>query len=152
MASVYAGSRVLMSLAEQRMAPRCFAYVDKAGRPLWAVVSVLIWFPLAYINLASVGDQVFTWLLAASGLATIFSWLSISIAHIRFRMAWKAQGHSVDELPFHSIGGIWGSVFAATILILVLGKELSRKQNEGGNELIVSLFSCTILRCRLADW
>lgn len=120
MASVYAGSRVLMSLAERRMAPRAFAYVDKAGRPLWAVCSILIFYPLAYINLASVGDQVFTWLLAVSGLATIFSWLSISVAHIRFRMAWKAQGHSVDELPFHSIGGIWGSYFAATILILVL--------------------------------
>lgn len=118
MASVYGGSRVLMSMGERRMAPRCFAYVDKAGRPLWAVVAVLVWYPLAYINIASVGDQVFSWLLAVSGLATIFSWLSISVAHIRFRMAWKAQGHSVDELPFRSIGGIWGSYFAATILIL----------------------------------
>ena len=35
-------------------------------------------------------------------------------------MAWKAQGHHVDELPFRAFGGIWGSAFAATILILVL--------------------------------
>lgn len=62
----------------------------------------------------------FDWLLALSGLSTIFTWLSINIAHIRFRQAWKAQGHSVDELPFRALGGIWGSVFAATVLILVL--------------------------------
>jgi amino acid transporter len=46
--------------------------------------------------------------------------LSINVAHIRFRMAWKAQGHHVDELPFRALGGIWGSVFGATVLVLVL--------------------------------
>jgi len=35
-------------------------------------------------------------------------------------MAWKAQGHSVDELPFRALGGIWGSAFGAVVLVLVL--------------------------------
>lgn len=35
-------------------------------------------------------------------------------------MAWKAQGHHVDELPFRALGGIWGSAFGATVLVLVL--------------------------------
>lgn len=68
-------------------------------------------------------------LLALSGLSTIFTWLSINVAHIRFRMAWKAQGHSVDELPFRALGGIWGSLFGATVLVLVLIAQVSFKTN-----------------------
>lgn len=110
----------MLAMAEQGYAPRFMAYVDKAGRPLWALASVLVFFPLAYINVADVGTTVFDWLIAVSGLATIFTWLSINVAHIRFRLAWKAQGHSVDELPFQALGGIWGSFLGATILVLVL--------------------------------
>lgn len=120
MSCVYGGSRTMLAMAEQGYAPKFLTYVDKAGRPLWALASVLIFFPLAYINVADVGTTVFDWLIAVSGLATIFTWLSINIAHIRFRMAWKAQGYSVDELPFQALGGIWGSFLGATILVLVL--------------------------------
>jgi len=121
MSSVYGGSRTLQAMGEMGYAPKCFAYVDKAGRPLLAVASVLVFFPLAYIQLVEdVGDQVFDWLLAVSGLATIFTWLAINITHIRFRMAWKRQGHHIDELPFRAFGGIWGSALSAVILVLVL--------------------------------
>ncbi|KAK9893750.1 hypothetical protein P389DRAFT_155558 [Cystobasidium minutum MCA 4210] len=120
MSCVYAGSRTLLALAEQGYAPKFFTYVDKAGRPTWAVLFIIAFFPIAYANVADVGTKIFDWLLALSGLSTIFTWLSINVAHIRFRMAWKAQGHSVDELPFRALGGIWGSAFGATVLVLVL--------------------------------
>jgi amino acid transporter len=80
MSSVYGGSRTLQAMGEMGYAPKCFAYVDKAGRPLLAVASVLVFFPLAYIQLVEdVGDQVFDWLLAVSGLATIFTWVRLEI-------------------------------------------------------------------------
>lgn len=120
MSCVYAGSRTLLALAEQGYAPKVFTYVDKAGRPLWAVLFIIAFFPIAYANCADVGTKIFDWLLALSGLSTIFTWLSINVAHIRFRMAWKAQGHHIDELPFRALGGIWGSAFGATVLVLVL--------------------------------
>jgi yeast amino acid transporter len=34
---------------------------------------------------------------------------SICFAHIRFRKAWRAQGHTLDELPFTAAFGVWGS-------------------------------------------
>lgn len=67
-----------------------------------------------------VGTTLFDWLIALSGLSTIFTWMSINVAHLRFRRAWKVQGHSVDELPFRSLGGIWGSWLSFIILSLVL--------------------------------
>lgn len=117
---VYAGSRTLTALAETGYAPRFFTYVDKSGRPLWSVIAILAFGPIAYVNVAAAGSTVFNWLLALSGLSTIFTWMSICFCHIRFRAAWKAQGHSVAELPFKAAGGVYGSWFGIILLTLVL--------------------------------
>ncbi|KIM23647.1 hypothetical protein M408DRAFT_252628 [Serendipita vermifera MAFF 305830] len=118
---VYGGSRTLAALAETGYAPKIFAYVDKSGRPLWAVVFVLAFGPLAYVNLAQdSADEVFAWLLALSGLSTLFTWGSIMLCHIRFRKAWKVQGHSVEELPFRAMFGVWGSWIGLILVFLVL--------------------------------
>ncbi|KAH0578859.1 hypothetical protein H2248_003051 [Termitomyces sp. 'cryptogamus'] len=120
LSSVYAGSRTLTALAETGYAPKIFAYVDKSSRPLWSVVATLLFAPLAYINVAAAGNIVFTWLVALSGLSTIFTWMAICLCHIRFRMAWVRQGHSIEELPFKAMGGVWGSWFGIILLVLVL--------------------------------
>ncbi|KAG6884371.1 hypothetical protein C0993_011713 [Termitomyces sp. T159_Od127] len=120
LSSVYAGSRTLTALAETGYAPRFFSYVDKSSRPLWSVVATLLFAPLAYINVVAAGNTVFTWLVALSGLSTIFTWMAICLCHIRFRMAWIRQGHSIEELPFKAIGGVWGSWFGIILLVLVL--------------------------------
>lgn len=100
---VYAGSRTLTALAETGYAPKIFAYIDRAGRPLFSTIAILAFAPIAYVNCApnpDVGGQVFDWLLALSGLSTLFTWLAICLSHIRFRKAWRVQGHSLEELPF----------------------------------------------------
>lgn len=120
MACVYAGSRTLTALAETGYAPKIFAYVDKSGRPLFSLIFIIAFGPIAYVNLADVGNQVFNWLLALSGLSTIFTWLAIVVTHIRFRKAWKVQGHSTEELPFKAIAGVWGSWVAVFLIAIVL--------------------------------
>jgi amino acid transporter len=117
---VYAGSRTLTALAETGYAPRIFSYVDKSSRPLFSVIAVLCFAPLAYINVAATGSTVFDWLVAISGLSTLVTWGSICMCHIRFRAAWKAQGHSVEELPFRALGGVYGSWFGVLLVALVL--------------------------------
>lgn len=62
----------------------------------------------------------FDWLLALSGLSVLFTWASICASHIRFRQAWKVQGHSIEELPFQALGGVYGSWFGLILIILVL--------------------------------
>lgn len=71
------------------MAPKILAYVDKKGRPVTVVILQLLFGCLAFINLDTEGGgNIFTWLLALSGLTTLFVYGSIGLAHIRFRMAW----------------------------------------------------------------
>jgi amino acid transporter len=120
LSAVYAGSRMLTAIAETGYAPRCFTYIDKAGRPLWSLVAICAFGPIAYANCADVGGAVFDWLLALSGLSTLFTWLAITVTHIRFRRAWKVQGHSVDELPYRAFGGVYGSWLGSILIVLVV--------------------------------
>ncbi|KAL8653796.1 MAG: hypothetical protein Q9226_003696 [Calogaya cf. arnoldii] len=117
---VYGGSRTLTALAEQGYAPKFFTYIDKSGRPLFSVIFILAFSPIAYVGLSSSGETVFAWLLALSGLAALFTWGSICLSHIRFRRAWKYHGHSLDEIPFKAIFGVWGSWIGLMFIILVL--------------------------------
>ncbi|ERT03358.1 Amino-acid permease INDA1 [Sporothrix schenckii 1099-18] len=123
-ASVYGGSRTLTALAQQGYAPRIFTYIDRSGRPLFSVIVLIMFGFLAYISLAAAGSTVFDWLLALSGLAALFTWGSICLAHIRFRSAWKYHGHTLDEIPFKAIGGVVGSYIGLGLNIIVLIAQL----------------------------
>jgi amino acid transporter len=61
MACVYAGSRVLTAMAETGYAPRVFTYVDKSGRPLYSVLILLAFGPLAYVTIDATGSVVCSW-------------------------------------------------------------------------------------------
>lgn len=121
---VYGGSRTLTALAQQGYAPKLFTYIDKSGRPLPSVIAIIAFAPLAYLTLASDGSIVFDWLSALSGLAALFTWGSICLAHIRFRAAWKYQGRSLDDIPFKAIGGVWGSWLGIFLIVIVLAAQV----------------------------
>lgn len=125
---VYGGSRTLTALAEQGYAPKVFAYIDRSGRPLPSVAIILLMGALAYMNLAATGETVFNWFLQLSGLAALFTWGSICFAHIRFRKAWAHHGHTLDEIPFKAVGGVWGSWLGIFLIVIVLIAQVSPLQ------------------------
>ncbi|PVH79603.1 amino-acid permease inda1 [Cadophora sp. DSE1049] len=120
---VYGGSRTLCALSEQGYAPKIFSYIDKSGRPLFATMLILACGAIGFVNAAASGPLIFDWLLALSGLAALFTWGSICVAHIRFRAAWKHHGHTLDEIPFKAAGGVWGSWCGLILIILVLAAQ-----------------------------
>ncbi|KAI0448947.1 amino-acid permease inda1 [Xylaria acuta] len=107
--SAFGSTRTMQALAERGMGPKFLSYVDKSGRPLWAIVIQLLFGLLGYVVDAPNGGDAFTWLLALSGLSYFFVWGSCCLAHIRFRMAWKAQGRDYREIPYQAPLGVWGS-------------------------------------------
>ncbi|KAI0180132.1 amino acid permease/ SLC12A domain-containing protein [Hypoxylon sp. FL1284] len=107
--SAFGSTRTLQALGERGMAPKILSYVDKAGRPIYCVTVQLAFGLLGYVGVASDGLDAFNWLLALSGLSYFFVWGSCCVAHIRFRLAWKAQGRSIKQIPYRPPLGIWGS-------------------------------------------
>ncbi|KAK0472740.1 amino acid permease/ SLC12A domain-containing protein [Armillaria novae-zelandiae] len=120
LSSVYSASRTLTALAENGYAPRIFAYMDKSSQPLVSALSVLIFAAIAYVNVVAASDIVFDWLQAILGLSVLFTWLSICLCHIWFRHTWTIQGHSIEELPYQAMGGVYGSWLGVVLIILVL--------------------------------
>lgn len=128
-AAVFGGSRTLTALAQQGYAPKIFTYIDRSGRPLPAVIVLILTGPFAYINLSASGPAVFEWLQAISGLAALFAWAGICLSHIRFRAAWAYQGHSVEEIPFRAAFGTCGSwiglILCGVVLVAQVGHKLT---------------------------
>jgi amino acid transporter len=121
-ASVYGASRTMAALADHGQAPKILGYIDREGRPLVAIIVASSLGGLCYIVALDPAQrqEAWNWMFAVSGLASIFTWGSICLCHIRFRQAWKYHGHSVDELPFKSQAGVLGSWIGLTINCLVL--------------------------------
>lgn len=121
--SIYGSSRTLAALADQNQAPKILGYIDRKGRPIVAIGVASVFGLLAFF--AGAGSKLevdaFNWMLALSGLSSIFTWGSICLAHIRFRAGWKKQGHTLDELAFRSQPGVIGSwvgfIFNCLVLI-----------------------------------
>lgn len=120
--SIYGSSRTLAALAEQNQAPKILAYIDRRGRPLVSIIVASVLGLLCYVVAGGqkTSSTALNWLYSLSGLSSIFTWASICLAHIRFRAALKAQGHSLEELAFRSQVGVAGSWVGLILNILVL--------------------------------
>ncbi|XBW37513.1 hypothetical protein QEN19_003096 [Hanseniaspora menglaensis] len=123
--SVYACSRTLAALDEQGFAFKWMnlGYIDRAGRPLVGILVTSVFGLLSFVSASDKQVDVFNWLLAISGLSSLFSWAGISLCHIRFRRALSAQGRCTDELTFTSPLGIAGSYYSFIMIILVFVAE-----------------------------
>lgn len=144
--SVYGSSRTLAALADQRQAPQIFGYVDQAGRPLVGIIISIAFGFIAYTAVSSSNGDVFAWLLALSGLSSIFTWMTICLCHIRFRAAWKLAGHGLDEIAFTSQTGVIGSWlgFLFNVLIFIaqfwVGFAPIGYKDLTANELVINFF------------
>ncbi|KAH8179775.1 amino acid permease domain-containing protein [Sarocladium implicatum] len=118
--AVFGSSRTLAALANLNQAPKILAYIDRRGRPLVAIMLAAFFGLLSYLADLKKQSEVLDWLLAISGLSSIFTWGSICLCHIRFRRAWHARGRHPSELPFQSQVGVAGSYLGLTLNICVL--------------------------------
>ncbi|CCK72301.1 branched-chain amino acid permease BAP2 KNAG_0J02200 [Huiozyma naganishii CBS 8797] len=117
--SLYAAPRLLCSLAEQGYAPKFMTYVDREGRPLYALLACAVFGVIAFSACSDQEEQVFTWLAAIAGLSELFTWSSIMLSHVRFRQAMKLQGRDLNEVGYIANTGYWGSVYGVVFNILV---------------------------------
>ncbi|KAL2214621.1 putative general amino-acid permease GAP1, partial [Sarocladium strictum] len=130
----FGSTRTIQALAVNGMAPKALAKIDTKGRPIPVIILQLLFGCLAFINLADNGGVIFNWLLSLSSLSALFVYGSIGVAHIRFRMAWKAQGHTLDELPYKAATGVWGSYICVLINVLAfLGQTYVALYPVGGS-------------------
>lgn len=120
--SLYVGSRVLWTLAEEGKAPAFFKKVNKGGVPTYAILGTTLIGMLCFLTSLFGDGTVYNWLLNAAGLAGYLSWLGISVTHFRFRKAYKVQGKDMNDLPYVAKWFPLGPILATLLcLIAMLG-------------------------------
>ncbi|KAI8067855.1 amino acid permease/ SLC12A domain-containing protein [Gongronella butleri] len=115
----YASSRTLTAMAKEGKAPKIFMRVTKHGVPVWSMVFTTVIASLSFLGTIWGNGVVFSWLIALTGSSSILTWASISVIHIRFRMALKKQGRSLSDLPYRALFFPVGPIIALIISALV---------------------------------
>lgn len=116
---LYAGTRMLYAMGCNGQAPKCFAKTTKKGVPLAALVLTSAVGGLAFLT-SIFGKDIYTLLVAASGLTGFIAWLGIAVCHLRFRKAFVKQGYSLDELPYQAKWFPIGPILAFSLCAAVI--------------------------------
>ncbi|KAL1974273.1 hypothetical protein VTN31DRAFT_5833 [Thermomyces dupontii] len=98
---LYAGSRVLYSLARNGQAPKIFTLCNRRGVPYAAVLTTFAISCLAYLNVSSSGADVFYWFTNITTVGGFIAWIIILITYLRFRGA-MIYNNLTDRLSFRA--------------------------------------------------
>jgi yeast amino acid transporter len=118
--NVYSGSRILVGLAGEGLAPKFLTWTTANGVPYAAVVFTSVFGLLGFLNQSTGGAEVFDWLLNITGVAGFISWTCIGISHLAFMRALRAQGVSRDSLPYKAMWQPWFSWYGVSFNILII--------------------------------
>jgi AAT family amino acid transporter len=123
--ALFAGSRLLYTLAVDGYAPRFFGHLNRFHVPWVAVLSTSVisglCFGASYIG----AGKLWSWLQNIVGVSNQLSWICIGLASLRFRAAVRAQGIE-HLLPFKNWTYPYGPIVAVglnIVLVLVQGWE-----------------------------
>ncbi|KAJ5690816.1 Amino acid/polyamine transporter I [Penicillium macrosclerotiorum] len=121
--ALFAGSRLLYTLAVDGYAPSFFGNLNRFSVPWVAVLATSVisglCFGASYIG----AGQLWSWLQNIVGVSNQLSWICIGLASLRFRGAIRSQGLE-HLLPFKNWTYPYGPIFAVglnIVLVLVQG-------------------------------
>ncbi|OJJ37881.1 hypothetical protein ASPWEDRAFT_39605 [Aspergillus wentii DTO 134E9] len=118
--SILAGTRTLYGLAIRGQAPKIFLRTTAGGVPYMCVALQICFSGLAYLSVSNTALTVFYWLLDLTAAGVLVSWGTIAFNHIRLLQAFKKQGISPTELPWHNSWTIYSSWCALISCIVIL--------------------------------
>ena len=99
---LYASTRMLWSLGNEKTFSPIFTKTSKRGVPLVALCASMLGAILALISSVVAADTVYLVLVSISGLAVVIVWMVIAITQIRFRKSFLASGRELSELEYRT--------------------------------------------------
>ncbi|KAJ0382374.1 hypothetical protein COL922a_012708 [Colletotrichum nupharicola] len=119
--AVYLSSRILRTMAHQKLLPERLAQVDNKGRPRWALlITCIAALIMSYIQLASGGLTVLNWLISITSASFFTNWIIISFTNWRFHAALKAQNDPLFSQVYAWKSTAWPLASAWLMLISLL--------------------------------
>jgi lysine-specific permease len=125
-ASMYTATRTLWHIAQSGHGPKIFARTTKNGIPFTALLATASIGAAVFLSSLFGNGAFFVWLLNISSLAGFIAWFGIALSHYRFRRAYLAQGHSLDDLPYRAKAFSFGPLFALVLsVVIVVGQQFN---------------------------
>lgn len=136
---MYSASRNLYGLAITGNAPKIFARCTKRGIPIYAVIAVACGTLVSFMVVSDNSAKVFDWFLTVTTLSSLFNWLTLFLATIRFRKAFLAQGLVPADMPFTSPFMPYAAYYGCgmvTFFILICGFDVFFPENWSGKNFM----------------
>ncbi|MGE7602112.1 amino acid permease [Peribacillus sp. NPDC097675] len=112
---LYASTRMVFSLSEQKQAPAFFRKVSRKGVPVRALlISTLGIFLAAGIKVI-LPDTSYAFMMGISMFGAIFTWFMVFISHLVFRRNWEKAGGR--QLPVKMYGYPYLTILGAILLL-----------------------------------
>jgi arginine/ornithine permease len=97
---LYACTRILYSLSEDKMAHPLFGKLNKRGVPMNALYVTLAFALLSLLTSFIAESTLFVVLLSVSGIGGTITWLIIALSQYRFRKQYLKDGGKLEDLKY----------------------------------------------------
>ncbi|WDZ51478.1 amino acid permease [Acinetobacter vivianii] len=112
---LYAASRMMWSLSDQRQLPNVFSRLSKSGTPIIALVVTMFGAIPGLLSEHFAPETIFKNLLGVAAFTMVIVWMSICWSQFNFRRQWYKAGHTAKDLkfaaPLYPIVPILGFIF-----------------------------------------
>ncbi|KAF9891224.1 hypothetical protein FE257_004788 [Aspergillus nanangensis] len=99
--SIFLPSRVLRTMALERLLPISLAKLDHRGRPRWTLlITAAAATFLTYLALNNGGAEALNWFISITSTSYFINWAVIALASMRFRAAVTAQKLPILDEPY----------------------------------------------------
>lgn len=100
---MYAATRMVYSLSQQKMLPQAFGKLNRRGVPFNALVfSMLGGLVSVFAGLLAPESVVYNLFLAIAAFTMVVVWMSIALSHYRFRQQFLRAGNTLDQLIYRA--------------------------------------------------
>ncbi|MFC9601316.1 amino acid permease [Peribacillus butanolivorans] len=121
---MYAGTRLLWTMANEGNAPKFLTKVNSRGIPANALYVTTVIGMLAFLTSIFGDGTVYFWLLNACSLSGFLAWIGIAVSHYRFRKAYVAQGRDLSDLPYKAKWFPFGPILTFVLcMVAILGQN-----------------------------
>lgn len=114
----YASTRTMFSLSRKNLAPKIFSVVNRFGVPYYSVALSFCIGCLAYLNVSSGAEQVFTWFSNLTTISGFVSWVFVSIAYLRWRKGIQVQNLQ-DRVTYKTAFQPYGAYFVIIFISVI---------------------------------
>lgn len=97
---LYAASRMMWSLSEQKLLPSVFSTLSKSGTPIVALVVTMFGAIPGILSEQFAPETIFKNLLGVAAFTMVIVWMSICLSQFNFRRHWYRAGHTVKDLKY----------------------------------------------------